>query len=449
MKLRTRLALLSALAVAAVIVVAAIGAAKAAEREFLAEIDETLLERADLVPRLGDLAASGQLRVGRGLERFGPNNPFGRGGSDELFQIVRADGQLGLISSEEPLPADEVDLRIAQGYAAATIRSVSSDDGRYRILTVPVNGGAVQVARSLAEFDASTARLARTLTIAGGVGVALAGVAGLLVAKSALKPVDQLTETVEHVATTQELGARIAVERNDEVGRLAMRFNEMLEALQSSRVQQERLVRDAGHELRTPLTALRTNVELLARGHGMTDEQRSELLLAATAELEELTTLTAELVELAADPSAPTERSVEVDLGELAERVAERFRKRSQHTIVVTADDSMVIGRLSELETAVGNLVDNAIKWSPQAEPITITVDSRSIAVDDAGTGIPHGDLGRVFDRFYRSDTARTTPGSGLGLAIVRKIVEGHGGTVFAEASQHGGASVGFRLPAA
>lgn len=447
MKLRTRLALVSAIAVAGVIVAAAFGAARVARNEFLNEIDESLRQRAAAIEQFDDLVSSGQ-PLGRAAERFGPGNPFGRGPADELFQALFRDGRIRPLSGQEPIPYGELDLAVAAGRAPATIRTVTTDDGSYRILTVPYSNGAIQVARSLEEFNRSTGRLARTLTVAGGLGVLLAGGAGLVIARSALKPVDELTETVEHVTETRELGARIAVERNDEVGRLAASFNEMLGALQSSRLEQERLVRDAGHELRTPLTALRTNIELLARGRSMDEEQRTELLEAATEELRELSALTAELVALAADPDAATEQTVPVGLGEIAESVAERFRRRSRHPITVASDGSTVDGRMTELERAISNLVDNAVKWSPDGEPVAISVSGGRVVVADAGPGIPAGDEARIFDRFYRADAARTTPGSGLGLAIVRKIVEGHGGTVFAGTSEQGGAAVGFQLPA-
>ncbi len=446
MKLRTRLALLAALTVAVAIVVAAVGAQRIAEREFLAQIDVTLRQRANLIGRIDDLVATGQFGSGgRGRDRFGPNNPFGRGASDETFQLILEDGRV--FPPDQPLPIDRTDVTIAQGEAPQTVRTVETGEEDYRLLTVPVRGGAIQVARSLDEFNATTARIGRTLSIAGGIGVALAALAGLLVARSALRPVDELTETVEHVTETREFGARIAVERNDEVGRLAERFNEMLDALQSSQQEQQLLVRDAGHELRTPLTALRTNIDVLARGHELSESARRELLAAATDELRELSTLTAELVELAADPAAVTEASVEVDLRELVERVAERFRRRSDHEITVTGETATVVGRIAELERAVGNLLDNALKWSPPGVAIEAIVGKGLVAVEDAGPGIPPGDESRVFDRFYRSDAARTKPGSGLGLAIVSKIVAAHGGRVFAGKSRLGGARVGFELP--
>ena len=148
-------------------------------------------------------------------------------------------------------------------------------------------------------------RISRVAVIAvmvfGLVGVLLAAGAGLLVARSALKPIDELAEAAEHVAETQDLAARIDITSGDEVGRLAAEFNAMMAALETSRHEQQRLVRDAGHELRTPLTALRTNIELLGRTRDLTDAQRTELITAAYAEVEDLSLLVGEVVDLASD----------------------------------------------------------------------------------------------------------------------------------------------------
>ena len=223
----------------------------------------------------------------------------------------------------------------------------------------------------------------------------------------------------------------------------------MLEALEQSRVQQQQLVRDAGHELRTPLTALRTNIELLARAGNLPDDQRRELLDAATFELRELSDLTAELVDLAADPEAVTEPAETVRLDELVERVIERFRRRTGREITLAATPATVKVRVASVERAVGNLIDNARKWSPDGGVIDITVDGANVRVEDRGPGIDAVDKERVFDRFYRAPAARTKPGSGLGLAIVKKVVEEHGGSVFVTDRSGGGTTVGFSLPVA
>lgn len=284
------------------------------------------------------------------------------------------------------------------------------------------------------------------LALAGALGVAVAAALGLVVSRSALRPIAELTDAAEHVAETQELAARIEVDRDDEVGRLAYAFNTMLNALEESRLQQRRLVRDAGHELRTPLTALRTNIELLARADDLPTDARRRILDDVTFELEQLSKLVSEVVDLATETGPSDEPMVTVVLDDVVATVAHRYERRTGHVISVDADATSVMGRRSLLERAVSNLIDNAVKWSPAEEPVEVEVARGRVRVIDHGPGISTVDRPRVFDRFYRSDAARTAPGSGLGLAIVQQIIQDHGGSVFVEETPGGGAIVGFTL---
>jgi two-component system sensor histidine kinase MprB len=446
------MALISAAAVAVVVVVAVVLGQVVTRRELMREIDESLSDRVAAIGRFPDNDRIGDLLsrdLGRN-RRFGPESILGRTdtGFDALFvQYVDRSGRASAPDQHVSLPIGDIDAEVAAGAHPAVLRTVSVAEERFRMITAPVPGGAIQLARSLREVDETLAGVTGTLTIAGGLGVLLAGVLGLVVARSALRPVDRLTETVEHVTETKELAARIDVVRDDEVGRLARSFNAMLEALEQSRVQQQQLVRDAGHELRTPLTALRTNIELLARADDLPADQRRELLDAATFELRELSDLSAELVDLAADPDSVTEVTQTVRLDELVERVVDRFRRRTGRVIDLTAEPATVSARSSSLERAVGNLIDNAHKWSPDGASIDVTVAGGRVVVADHGPGIDPADKERVFDRFYRTPGARTTAGSGLGLAIVKKVVQEHGGTPFVADRAGGGAEVGFELP--
>jgi two-component system sensor histidine kinase MprB len=468
MKLRTRMALIAAAAVAVVVVIAGFLAQAVARQELLREIDESLLARAAEIERSplialnlladSDDAIDNDDDARRNAERgrfrsFGPDALLGRGttGFDALFvQVLGPSGQVvAPLGQPVSLPVADGDAAYAGRISGAPVlRTVEIAEDRIRMVSAPIGDGVViQIGRSLQEVDETLSGVTGRLTLAGAIGVAIAGVFGLVVAQSALRPVDALTETVEHVTETRELGARIEVERDDEIGRLARSFNAMLEALQDSQVQQQQLVRDAGHELRTPLTALRTNIEVLARARGLTDEQRTELLDAATYELHELTDLTAELVELAADPDAASDPAELVRLDELVERVIELYRRRTGREINLDAQPFTADLSVSAIERAVANLIDNADKWSPPDGTIDVTVAGGRVAVRDHGVGVAAGDEGRIFDRFYRSDEARTTPGSGLGLAIVKKTVREHGGEVFVEQPHGDGVVVGFVLP--
>jgi two-component system sensor histidine kinase MprB len=192
---------------------------------------------------------------------------------------------------------------------------------------------------------------------------------------------------------------------------------------------------------------LRTNVAVMRRFDSLSEESRAQLLDDLDSESRELTDLVNELVELATArrDDEPIERR---SLGELAERAAERTRRRRGETVTVTRDASELDVRPAAIERAVQNLIENAAKFAPGA-PIEVVVAHGTVTVRDHGPGIPPADLPHVFDRFYRSVQARSLSGSGLGLAIVKSIVELHGGTVSASNAVDGGAIVGFALPGA
>jgi len=273
------------------------------------------------------------------------------------------------------------------------------------------------------------------------------GLLGTLVARRLSRPITQVADAARQMALHQDLPTRIEIDRTDEVGDLASSFNQMLSALEVSRDQQQRLVGDASHELRTPLTSLRLKIDLLDSTPDLPVGQRQELLSGAAVELERLTDLVTELVDLATDSSSADEEPAQTDLVGLAEEVAERSRRTTGREIVVTGDSPKAIVRPRMVSRAVSNLVGNSVKYSPAGSPIEIRVSAGRFEVRDHGPGIATEDLDHVFDRFYRSATARTTPGNGIGLAIVRRVAELHGGEVWAR-NGDAGAVVGFSVDA-
>jgi two-component system sensor histidine kinase MprB len=318
-------------------------------------------------------------------------------------------------------------------------------------------GYAVQLARPLGETDRTLSHLELILLLIALAGVAFALFLGYLVGKTSIKPVEDLTEAVERVAATRQLDERIDVTGDDELSRLATSFNQMLSALGESRRQQAQLVADAGHELRTPLTSLRTNIEVLLRMHDLPDADRAALFGDITGQLTELTTLVGDLVELARDEEQRPEPS-DVRLDLVVEDAVGRARRRAP-TLTFEfpaggADGRAALVRAQPnlLERAVLNVLDNAAKWSPPGSTVTVAVVREGPAwrldVRDHGPGITDEDLPHVFDRFYRSSTARSLPGSGLGLAIVRQVVESSGGSVSAAGAPDGGTVVRILLPA-
>jgi two-component system sensor histidine kinase MprB len=259
------------------------------------------------------------------------------------------------------------------------------------------------------------------------------------------KPIELLASSADDIARTEDLGHNVDVKGASEVTRLASSFNTMLAALRRSVTRQRQLVQDASHELRTPLTSLRANTELLQRPT-LSDDERQAILVDMRAEIDELTELSSELSALATDQKA-AEQPTLIDLREIADEIATRSRRRTTGDITVSSiGNTQVTARLHQLERAIGNLVDNAIKFSPSGSDVAIIINDGRIVVQDNGPGIATADKPHVFDRFYRATATRSLPGSGLGLAIVAQFAEDHGVTTIVEDAPNGGAVVGLQF---
>ncbi|MGW3041928.1 HAMP domain-containing sensor histidine kinase [Kitasatospora sp. NPDC001159] len=313
----------------------------------------------------------------------------------------------------------------------------------------------VMVATPTQSVEDSLQGLAILLGAVSVGGILLAAVAGRLVAHSSLKPVDQLTEAVEHIARTEEVGTTIPVHGDDEIARLSTSFNSMSTALANSRERQTRLIADAGHELRTPLTSLRTNVDLLIRsndtGRPLPPATKTKLLGNMKAQMQELTVLIGDLLQLSRPDSPKTGPNLTVvALHEIAGRAVERAELRGPGLVFETsAEPWYVHGDAAGLERAVINLLDNAVKYSPPGGTIEVRLQQGVLTVRDHGPGIPPDELQYVFDRFWRSPSSRQLPGSGLGLSIVAQSVREAGGEVTLGPAEDGGpgALATVRLP--
>jgi two-component system, OmpR family, sensor histidine kinase MprB len=398
-----------------------------------------------------------------------PTTPGSATGYVQLFQ---SNGQV-LRSETEGLrlPVTAATRAVAAGRRGAFFSEATVAGTPMRILTSRApEGGVWQVALPLTDVDSTLTHLKLVLVLVCLGGIALAAVLGLLVSRTALIPVRRLTGAAERVARTQDLGHRIQAGEEDELGRLAESFNTMLAALERSRLAQRQLVSDASHELRTPLTSVQANLDALTIGEELPAHERTRILAAAQAQLQELTVLVGDLVDLSKTEVEEVEvEDVRLDLA--AAGALQRARLHAPECrIVLDAEPCLVRAAPARLDRAIANLLDNACKWNPPVRqrspggarrgappdgpvdappdgPVEVRVREGAIEVRDHGPGIAAEDLPRVFDRFYRAPGARGRPGSGLGLAIVRQMAEAHGGAVHAANDPDGGARLTLELP--
>jgi two-component system sensor histidine kinase MprB len=403
---RVRVTLLVAVAIALTVSAASIAVWVTAKHELVSEVDSNLQDRHG--PFVLGVSAAGDVQG------------FGAGSvpvTSRLRKLARSGG--------DPYYAD-----------------ITIDDQHFREYAQPVEGGAVVTIAPLDATDRALRRIKFWAFLISGLGITVGAALAAIVAGAAIRPVRRLTAAAETVTATGNLTERVAVGGGDELGRLATRFNGMLAALEESVGRQRRLVADASHELRTPLTAARTNVDLVREGKLPEDEVRHALDEAST-ELDSLTSLVSDLVELARGEERKL-RIEDVQLDDIVQSAVERARARAPEATFVT---SLAPVRVSVdpvlVERAIGNLLDNAVKYSPPGAPIEVSVRDGEVVVADQGPGIAEEDLPRIFDRFYRAASARAKPGAGLGLAIVREAAEAHGGKATAES---GAAGARFRL---
>ena len=437
MSFRARLALVAAAAVALAVLTASFVIYFVVRDQLRATVDDSLKTTA------------AQLREAppHDFEHFA--TPAGElGGATVYPQGVDSAGRVFLPpGAKVSLPVNSGVTAVARGERGAFFSDTRVGKTHLRVLTFPYGtGGAVEVARSLTEVDHSLGRIENLLILIAGSGIAIAAGLGLAVSRAALAPVRRLTTATEKVTETGDLSERIEVGGRDELSRLAGSFNTMLGALQESSRAQRQLVADASHELRTPLTSLRTNIEVLASERTLPAGERERLLSDVVEQLTEMTTLISELIDLARGEQQMA-KPEEVRLDLVACEAVERARRnRPAVTFTTNLQESTVQGVPSTIERAVANLLDNAAKWSPPGGDVEVAVRDGEVSVRDHGPGIDEEDLPYVFDRFYRSRSARGRPGSGLGLAIVRQVAVAHGGEVVAEPADGGGTRMTLRL---
>jgi two-component system, OmpR family, sensor histidine kinase MprB len=477
MSFRRRIIFASAAAVAVAVLLASVLVYVLTSNELHGQVDAQLRSRSDNLrliehhpthhrgDRLLDALAgrggvsaqqlfeSGPQQPGEALSNVAPRPNQVRG----YQQLVDAGGKVLFRSGAKnvTLPVEARTRALAAGKGQAFFRDATVNGLPLRILAEHLAPGrVVQFAQPLSEIDELLSHLRLILVLLGLGGILLAALLGQLVARAAVQPVRRLTRAAEHVAETQDLSGRIAPTGDDEVGRLAISFNAMLDALEVSMAAldasvhaQRQLVADASHELRTPVTSLRTNIEILQHAPNMDDSERERLLDDVVEQIGELTLLMNDLIDLARNEEQRADaEDVRLDIV-VQESVARAQRNSPATPLLSTLEPVLLSGVAARLDRAIANLIDNAIKYSPAGEPVEIELQDDELTVRDHGHGISAEDLPHVFDRFYRGAEARGRPGSGLGLAIVRQVVAQHGGTVTAERAPGGGTLMRVTLP--
>jgi two-component system, OmpR family, sensor histidine kinase MprB len=391
-----------------------------------------------------------------GLPRSVQPAPFG--GASGYVQFVEPSGQVqvpgGQGTEPKQIPTNAADRAIARKGEGSLLSDRTVKGTELRVLTEGLGRsqagqrGAVMVARPLGEVDSELRRLLLILAGVGAAGIGLAVALGALVARVALAPVKRFTERTETLTkegalrgSNLDLAKRLDVEGRDELGRLAESFNRTLDALERSVNTQRQLVADAGHELRTPIASLRANIQTLGEAQRLPAAEQASLRADIVAELDELTALVADVVELArgGGPVEGVERG-EVRLDEIVSSAIAKTARRGNVRVEERLEPTVVMGAGERIDRAVSNLLENARKWSPPDGVVEVELRDGVLKVRDHGPGFDEGDLAHVFDRFYRADGARALPGSGLGLAIVRQAAESCGGYAKAGNAPGGGA---------
>jgi two-component system sensor histidine kinase MprB len=496
MTLRARIAATAGVSVALAVLAAALGLYLGVRSDLRGEIDRSLRERArelavltrspPLAPGGGDVlfraGVGSPSASGGGVRGAGsPPGDGGRGGP-----IVRGGGPIGggLPLRIEPAPfgaargyvqfisprgalevpggqnsparivPSALDARIAGRGSGSSLSDRTVGGTRLRVLTSGTGaGGAVMVARPLTEVNHELSRLLLLLAVIGAAGIALALLLGALVARTALAPITRFTGRAETLSGSLDLSQRLDVRGRDELARLAHSFNATLDALERSVAAQRHLIADAGHELRTPIASLRANIQVLQEAERLPAHEREHLRQDVLEELDELTALVGDVVELArggdggdaggvngGPPGGPhdwPQDDVRLDL--LVEHALARARRRNDIRFQAQLQPTLIGGDAQRIDRAVSNLLENACKFSPPGGLVEVRLQDGELSVRDHGPGFQEADLPLVFDRFYRAPSARKLPGSGLGLAIVRQTAESGGGWVKAENAPGGG----------
>lgn len=429
-------------------------------RSLMAEVDRTLLTRAQQVANFIQVERLSVIFSGR--VRLVPQvDPLASPGV--FLQVLDTNGNILDKSSNlggGTLPQDPKVITANQR-AESMLYTVETGGSRLRVLSAPLIAGRsvvgiVQVAASLRDIDTTLQRLAYLLMGGIGISLGLAALIGAFMARAALSPIDRVTQTALRITRTEDLSRRIqGMEVQDEVGRLASTFNEMLDRIEGLFRTQQRFIADISHELRTPLTTIRGNLDLLRRMGRSQDQATAASLDAIQSETERMSRLVADLLLLAQADAGVALKREPVQLDSLLLEIYRQTRVIAEglHVTLGHEDQAVVLGDSDRLRQLFLNLMDNAVKYTPRGGRVTLSWQRADgwvrVDVSDTGVGIPAEDLPHIFDRFYRVDKARSREqgGTGLGLSIAQWIAHAHGGRIEVESQVGRGTTFTVWLP--
>ena len=448
LSLRSRLSALVALTVLVTIVVITFTAYKSVSQVLYTELDKNLQSRAQAaldqsqqpfpddfdasgkyIPRFHEISSSSRIMII-------PPSDTGQSTPVREFESVLRSKQISVARGEEPFNFDTTDRE--------RLFAVRAGDGRV-----------IVVAQDLAFVKQTLNALELVLILVGVSGALGAIILSVAIVNAGLQPIGRLRRAADHVTETGEL-RKIPVYSHDELSSLTKSFNDMMSALEDAQTKQRNLVADASHELKTPLTSMRTNIELLMQASKnkhtiISDQDRNDIERDVIAQIEEMSSLIGDLVELAREETHEVPLTI-VDVTEILQGCIGRVQRRRPDVKFELRPTTWTMeGDSFGLNRALLNLLDNAAKWSPANGTVRIDMvpgdRELELRVSDSGPGIPVEERERVFDRFYRSIASRSMPGSGLGLSIVKHMVERHGGSIRADESDDGGTMMVVRLP--
>ncbi len=411
----------------------------------MAEVDRNVQSRARQVVAFVQAENDPLFLLVSGLLTLPPIDVFSAPGI--YVQIVSVDGRVASRSynmGAQTLPIDEEMLTYnLKGQATSYV--LRAGDARLHIYSTPlmVGGqviGAVQVGQSLRNTDAILQTVLYLLIGGNAATLLLATLGGVFLARTALSPIDRITQTALRISRAEDLSQRLEMpQAQDEVGRLAATFNEMLGRLETLFRTQQRLIADVSHELRTPLTTMRGNLDLLRLGAADDPQARGETLETIEGEMARMSRLVADLLLLAQADAGISLAKKPVELDTLLLEVYRQAQLMADGVEVKLGheDQAVVMGDADRLTQLLLNLVDNALKYTPPGGEVKLSLYHEQgwvqIAVADTGIGIPEEDLPHIFERFYRADKARVRGGTGLGLSIAQWIAQAHGGYLTVE----------------